>query len=230
MTRSDLSSRSYGALALAALAGAALLALAAALALAPGKAGAATPVRAGAAPSCPGFKVLHDDRIGPASLPAGTYTVTPATNSGLSCKATSALFARFLADYDGNLPGGWRVTPEGSGRASFKRGGVTGFSVSRSGGEGGPNTLVGKLCPNQFTVNAGAQVGPLFFPRGQYLLYQPAGTGITCNRAAVLFTRFLSQPGGRLPAPWRLTNQTATFFKPENPRRSAFRVEPLSGT
>jgi hypothetical protein len=41
-------------------------------------------------------------------------------------------------------------------------------------------------------------------------------------------TRFLSTPGGRLLAPWRLKNQTATFFKPEHPMRSAFRVEPAS--
>lgn len=200
--------------------GAALLALA-----------SLAPAKAGAAAGCPAFRVLHDDRIGPASLPAGSYTVTVPAGSGLSCKAASTLFARFLADYDGNLPVPWRVAPEGSGKASFKRGGATGFSVSRTGGgEGGSNSLIGKLCPNAFTVNAGAQVGPLFFPRGKYLLYQPAGTGISCNRAAVLFTRFLSQPGGRLPFPWRLKNQTATFYKPENPTRSAFRVEPLNGT
>jgi hypothetical protein len=185
--------------------------------------------KAGAA-GCPTFKVLHDDRIGPASLPAGSYSVT-VNDVGLSCPATSQLFARFLEDYDGNLPAPWKVVAEGSGKASFTRAGQGGFSVSRVGGgeEGGNNPLIGKLCPNTFTVNAGAQVATLYFPKGKYLLYQPAGTGITCNRAAVLFTRFLSQ-GGQLPFPWKLKAQTATFYQSSNPTRSAFRVEPFSGT
>ncbi|HEX6602571.1 MAG TPA: hypothetical protein VF030_08000, partial [Solirubrobacterales bacterium] len=59
----------------------------------------------GAAPAsaatCPSFKVLHNDRIGAASLPAGSYTLT--TDTGLSCQAASQLFARFLQDWDGNL-------------------------------------------------------------------------------------------------------------------------------
>lgn len=209
---------------LAAIAAAALAA--ALLALAAGGAD-----RAGAAATCPSFEVLHNDRIGPASLPAGSYSVTPEA-AGLSCSAASQLFARFLADYDGNLPAPWKVVAHGSGTASFTRAGQPGFSVLRTGGpeEGGGNPLIGRLCPNSFTVNANAKVGPLVFPRGRYLLYRPAGTGITCNRAAVLFTRFLSQPGGQLPFPWKLRNQTATFYKSSNPVRSAFRVEPFAGT
>ena len=185
----------------------------------------------GAAPAsaatCPSFKVLHDDRIGPASLPAGNYTVT--TETGLSCQAASQLFARFLQDWDGNLPKPWRVVAEGSGKASFTRGSLPGFSVARSGGGGGGNTELGKLCPGTFTVNAGSDVGPLFFPKGQYLVYIPAGSGITCRRASVLFTKFLASPGGTLPFPWRVKTQTATFFKPENPTRSAFRIESANG-
>jgi hypothetical protein len=182
--------------------------------------------------SCPTFRVLHNDRIGAANLPAGTYNVTPASGSGLTCAAASQFFTRFLEDYDGVLPRPWRVVAEGSGRASFPKGSLPGFSVARiGGGEGeGGNRSLGKLCPNAFTVNAGARVGPLFFAKGQYLLYLPTGSGISCNRAAVLFTRFLSQPGGTLPYPWRLMNQTATFYKPANPTRSSFRVEPLAGT
>ena len=119
--------------------------------------------------------------------------------------------------------------PGGSGKASFKKGAVLSFSVQREGGGGGgSNNRLGALCPGSFTVNASTRVGPLFFPQGSYLLYIPSGSGITCSRASVLFTRFLSTPGGRLPSPWQLKNQTATFFKPEHPTRSAFRVEPLS--
>jgi hypothetical protein len=180
------------------------------------------------AASCPTFRVLHNDRIGPASLPAGNYAVT--VEPGLSCQASSQLLARFLADYDGVLPKPWRVVAEGTGRASFTRGSLPGFSIKQveKASDGG-NTAVGRLCPGTFTVNAGSQVGSLFFPKGQYLIYTPAGSGISCRRGSVLFTRFLAAPGGTLPYPWRLMNQTATFYKPANPTRSAFRIEPADG-
>jgi hypothetical protein len=202
----------------------ALAALLAALALS-----AATAPSASAA--CPTFRVLHNDRIGAANLPAGTYEVTPTADSRLTCGQTSALFTRFLQDWDGNLPATWRVVAQGSGRASFLRNNRTAFTVARigGGGEGGGNNRIGRLCPNEFTVNTGMLVGPLYFDEGRYLMYLPTGSGITCRRASVLFTRFLGQPGGRLPFPWHVRNQTATFFKPERPVRSSFRVEPASG-
>jgi hypothetical protein len=187
----------------------------------------ATAPASGAA--CPSFRVLHDDRIGGAGLPAGSYQVT--VEPGLSCQSASQFFARFLEDYDGVLPKPWKVVGESSGKVSFTRGSLPGFSVARIGGGGeGGNTELGKLCPGAYTVNAGSQVGPLFFPKGRYLLYIPAKSAITCRRASVLFTRFLAQPNGTLPFPWRLKNQTATFYKQEHPLRSAFRVEPLNGT
>ena len=197
---------------------------------------------AGAAPAaanpttCPGFRVLHDDRIGAATFPAGRYTLT-LQQSTLNCKSSAALFARFLEDYDGVLPKPWVVSNEGPGKASFLRavtgGTLPGFTVEleekASGGEGGTNPDLGKLCPGTFTVNSTTVVGPLRFTKGAFLIYLPAGSGITCNRASVLFTRFLGA-GGTLPAPWKLINQTATFYKPSNPKRSAFRIEPLNGS
>jgi hypothetical protein len=131
------------------------------------------------------------------------------------------------------LPKPWRIVAEGSGVASFVNGSGPGFTASRASGggsEGGGNNVLGKLCPGSFTVNAGSRVGPLLFPRGQYLIYIPARSGISCRRASVLFTRFLAAPGGTLQFPWRLKNQTATFYKPAHPERSAFRIEPISGT
>jgi hypothetical protein len=204
-----------------ALACAALLAL---LALSLGAASAT-------AASCPSFRVLHDDRIGPAALPAGNYKVTTAPSSDLTCPGASKLFTRFLSDFDGVLPSPWRVSAQGSGKASFTQGGAAGFSValSSSGGAGGGNQELGALCKNTFTVNSNVVLGPITFAKGQYLLYLPPRSAISCNRAAVLFTRFLGSPGGRLPSPWRLENQTATFYKPEHPARSALRVEPLAG-
>ncbi len=186
-----------------------------------------------AAAGCPSFRVLHNDRIGPAVLPAGPYTLTPAAGSGITCAAASKLFARFLEDYDGVLPGTWRVVPEGKGRASFNRGARAGFSVARiggSGGGGGNNPRLGTLCGGTFTVNASTSVGALFFRKGPYLIYLPTGSKMPCRRASGLFTRFLGQPGGQLPFPWRLNNQIATFYKREHPVRSAFRVEPANGS
>ncbi|HYH53398.1 MAG TPA: hypothetical protein VD761_04635 [Solirubrobacterales bacterium] len=182
-----------------------------------------------AAATCPSFKVLHDDRIGPANLPAGNYAVT--TDTGLGCQAASQFFTLFLQDWDGNLPKPWRVVAEGSGKASFTRGNLPGFSVSRTSGGigGGTSPELGRLCSGNFTVNASSQVGPLLFPKGQYLVYIPPVSGITCRRASVLFTKFLAAPSGTLPSPWRVTVQNATFFKPQNPARSAFRIEPANG-
>jgi hypothetical protein len=179
------------------------------------------------AATCPSFKVLHNDRIGAASLPAGSYEIS--VKAGLSCAEGSKLFARFLQDWDGTLPKPWRVTAEESGKASFSRGNLPGFTVERvGGGGGGGNPELGKLCPGTFTVNAGSDVGPLYFAKGQYLLYIPAKSAISCRRASVLFTRFLGA-GGMLPSPWQVKTQTATFFKAAHPLRSAFRVEPAAG-
>ncbi len=204
----------------------ALTALLAALALS-----AATAPPAGAA-TCPSFRVLHNDRVGAVNLPAGNYTIATEPTSGLTCAQSSTLLARFLQDWDGNLPGNWRAISQGTGKAAFVRGNVRAFTIVRSagGGEGGGNNRLGQLCPAPFRVNAGMLVGPLFFEQGEYLIYRPARSGISCRRASILFSRFLGQPGGRLPFPWHLMTQTATFFKPENPVRSSFRIEPASGS
>jgi hypothetical protein len=188
----------------------------------------------GAAPAsaatCPNFKVLHDDRIGVADLPAGNYFLQT-TDGRLSCQAASKLFARFLQDWDGNLPKSWLVVSHGTGKASFARRGLPAIYVERisSGDNAGGNPELGKLCPGTFTVNAGADVGPLYFAKGPYLAYIPAQSAIPCRRASILFTRFLAAPGGMLPDPWQVMTQTATFFKQAHPLRSAFRLEPANG-
>jgi hypothetical protein len=205
----------------------AIIAMAAALLAQP--AGAANPT------TCPGFKVLHNDRIGAATFPAGSYTVTLQDNR-LNCKSSAALFARFLEDWDGNLPKPWVVANEGPGKASFRRAvtgaTVPGFAVEleeKTGNEEGKITpTLGELCPGTFTVNSTTVIGPLRFTKGAFLIYLPAGSGIGCNRASLLFTRFLGA-GGNLPHPWKLINQTATFYKPQHPKRSAFRIESLHG-
>ncbi|HVX34500.1 MAG TPA: hypothetical protein VHA80_15295 [Solirubrobacterales bacterium] len=188
-----------------------------------------------AAKTCPGFRVLHDDRIGAAVFPAGTYAIK-LEDSGLDCKTGGELFARFLEDFDGNLPAPWKVVAEGSGKASFGRGGQAGFSVAltkrQTGGEiereETTSPDLGTLCRNPFTVNHTTVIRPLRFTKGRFLIYLPAGSTINCEQAVVLFQRFLGA-SPNLPAPWKLSNQTATFYKPASPVRSAFRIEPLAG-
>ena len=72
------------------------------------------PVAQSARTTCPGtFRVLHSDQIGKLKLPAGPYVIT--TVGHVNCAQASALFTRFLQDWDGKLPGGWKVNVAKSG-------------------------------------------------------------------------------------------------------------------
>jgi hypothetical protein len=206
--------------------GALIAALALAIVVRPAGAAPMTP----APKACPSFRVLHNDRIGPAVFPAGNYTIT-LEGERLTCKTGGELFARFLEDFDGRLPTPWKVAPEASGKSSFLRGALPGFSVEltgKGGEEGGTNPDLGTLCRNPFTVNSSTVIRPLRFTKGKFLIYLPSGSTINCNQAVVLFQRFLGA-SPNLPSPWKLTSQTATFYKPASPTRSAFRIEPLAG-
>jgi hypothetical protein len=206
-----------------------------AVAIGAGPASAAPKPAAPAPKSCPGFQVLHNDRIGAAVFPAGNYTINLESTT-LDCKSGGELFARFLEDFDGNLTSPWKVAAEGSGKAAFLRGTQPGFSVEltkkQSSGEiekeGATNPDLGTLCRNPFTVNHTTTLRPLRFTKGQFLIYLPPGSTITCEGAVSLFQRFLGN-SPNVPAPWKLTSQTATFYKPASPTRSAFRIEPLAG-
>jgi hypothetical protein len=207
-----------------------------ALAVAARPAGAAAMPMTPAPKACPGFSVLHNDRIGAAVFPAGSYTIN-LEDTSLTCKSGGELFARFLEDYDGNLPSPWKVSAEGTGRASFLRGAEAGFSVQltkkQTSGEiekeGSTSPILGTLCRNPFTVNHTTTLRPLRFTKGQFLVYLPPGSTINCEQAVSLFQRFLGN-SPNVPSPWKLDNQTATFFKPASPKRSAFRIEPLDGS
>jgi hypothetical protein len=66
----------------------------------------------GNAQRCRGtFRVLHNDRIGRLRLPAGQYRITVRKPNRLGCTRAFNLFRRFLEDFEGNLPGNWRVKP-----------------------------------------------------------------------------------------------------------------------
>lgn len=78
---------------------------------------------------CPDtFTVEHNDRIGELKLKAGRYNYTRLTNSSPDCQRIPTLFAKFLQDFDGNLPKPWRLNAR---RAAFikKGSGGDGFSV-----------------------------------------------------------------------------------------------------
>lgn len=77
---------------------------------------------------CPGtFRVLNNDRIGRLRLTAGRYYIILLQPRGLTCRAASANFTRFLNDVSGALPPPWGVEPQ---TARFHRGhGGVGFRV-----------------------------------------------------------------------------------------------------
>ena len=206
--------------------GAALAALAI---TAPGAAATGEQQASGAAAAaCPAsFRVLHNDRIGSAVLPAGNYMVT-VRGAGVSCVLASKLFTRFLQDYDGKLGGGWKVVAQGKGKALFSLNGQPGFSVARSGGGGNTPATYGSVCPGQFQVLNNDTIGPLSFPKGGYRLVIPRGSIITCENASKLFRQFLNRPAGNLPKNWRMKPAIALFYKPANPKLKKFRVDPAT--
>jgi len=200
----------------------------------------AAPSRADAARvRCGGaFRVLHDDHIGRLSLPRGTYRITILASGQPSCAQATALFTRFLDDFDGKLPGGWRV---GAASSTFLRAPGIGFHVARVGGGGeggtggneepeegggGQHPVGGGFCPGTFRVLHHDHIGPLQFSAGPYwiILLQPRG--LSCTQASALFTRFLASVSGHLPPPWVLEVQTASFRRSAS--GSGFRVKPAS--
>ncbi len=199
----------------------ALLAAAAALAIVPGNG------LARGSSVCPTFRVLGNDRIGPAVLPKGTYSVK--VFGGLSCSAASSHFTRFLEDYDGKLPHNWGVVSRGRGRAAFTHRGKRRFTVARQGKTHGGHhhsPQLGTRCPGTFQVLHDDSIGPLKFPRGSYLLYIPPQSQVACAKASKLFSKFLGRPDGNLPDRWRIKGQTALFYRHDSPRRYRFRVDP----
>jgi hypothetical protein len=179
----------------------------------PGQASASSE-RAAAAPlRCPAtFHVLHDDRIGRLKLPQGHYRIRILDDQALGCARASKLFAKFLQDFDGVLPGKWRLKVA---TATFiKRGTDVGFRVKkgrRSGSGGGkhPNGPHAR-CPT-FRVLHNDRIGSVNFPKGTYQM--TALGGLACTKASTLFADFLQRFEGNLPGRWRLNGKTATFLR-----------------
>lgn len=192
----------------------------------------ATPSRADAARvQCAGtFRVLHDDHIGRLELPRGNYRITILESGRLSCAWASSLFTRFLEDYDGRLPGDWQIAAG----STFEKAPGVGFHVARIGGEGGSgggegdgggrHPIVGGFCPGTFRVLHSDRIGPLRFAAGRYWIVLLQPRRLSCAQASALFTRFLEDVNGRLPAPWFVEVQTSSFGR--SPGDASFRVKP----
>ena len=176
----------------------------------------AVPPAASAAPAtCPStFAVLHDDRIGELRLPAGNYTITVLDADVLSCAHASDLFRQFLEDFDGRLPRPWTLDVA---TATFTRAPGNGFSVAMaatpSGGGGGGHHPSGTSCPGYFHVLHDDVIGALELPAGEYRITLSAVGRFSCSQASARFADFLEDFDGRLPRPWVLDPQTATFSR-----------------
>ena len=177
-----------------------------------------------ASATCPTFRVLHNDRIGKISLPAGTYGMTVLDSSRLSCQQASSLFAKFLQDWDGVLPIPWTATSPGSGKATFRKGSgsSTGFSVQRGGGGGGGGGQKAG-CPGYFQVLHNDRIGSFYVPKGYYKITLLNDAKFTCPQAVKDFQQFLLDYTGQLPWPWTLNQNTATFYK-VNARGVGFKI------
>ena len=178
----------------------------------------ATTDRAAADSRCPDtFRVLHNDHIGKLELRAGTYRITVINKDALSCQRASNLFTKFLQDYDGKLPNGWKVKV---GKSGFQKSPQKGFFVKRIGGTGagggGGDRHPGKgekICPGTFQVQHNDHIGRLNLPKGPYTITVIHKTRISCGKATKLFAKFLDLPQGNLPSRWKLDVQSATFTK-----------------
>lgn len=172
---------------------------------------------ASAATRCPAtFQVLHNDRIGAMSLPAGAYYVTV---NKLTCAQASTLFADFLQDYDGDLPYPWRLNASAK---SFTNGSSS-FSVKLAAPSppapptppnGGSTT-----CGGSFSVLHNDRIGSVSLPRGQYTI--AIQRGLTCAQASAQFAQFLDMPRG-VPAPWTITGSTGKASFQDNMGGFAF--------
>lgn len=140
----------------------ALAAGGAAAALAASAVGVTSASAAAPVPSCAGisFTVLHNDRSGGVTLPAGKYTVS---SPNLGCTTASALFKSFLR-YPAAIPG-WKAAATATGWATYtKNNSSTRFTVKRSGATG---ARVASCATSALKVTLGppnATAGTTFYP------------------------------------------------------------------
>lgn len=188
------------------------------------------PEPAQAAPvSCPKFRVMHNDRIGNVSFPAGPYAVTLLNGNKLTCARSTTLFQEFLQDWDGRLRAPWRLTARGKSR-TFRAGNSNrGFRVKPSNsGDGKKGGNSGRSCPGYFRVVHNDSIGSFKVPRGKYRLTLLNSRKLNCRQAVRRFQEFLLDFNGRLPYPWKLNPIQGIFFK-STAGRTGFKVNRAYG-
>lgn len=171
--------------------------------------------------SCPKFRVMHNDRIGKVSFPAGYYNVTLLNGSKLTCAGSTRLFAEFLQDWDGRLRKPWVLRQSGQNRIfSAGKGSDLGFRArpASGGGGGGGGGGTKASCPGYFTVLHNDSIGSFRVPRGKYRITLINNRKMTCAQAVRRFQGFLLDFDGRLPYPWKLNRASATFYKRTSPK------------
>jgi hypothetical protein len=187
----------------------------------------AAPAAASAAPAtCPAtFSVLHDDRIGTLSVPAGPYYLTVSDDARLPCAHAADLFRQFLEDFDGRLPAPWQLDAATS---TFTGASGVAFSFARaavpSGGGGGQHPATGLRCAGVFQVLHNDRIGNMRFPAGPYTVTLLSAGRLTCDQAMNRFAGFLKDYDGRLPGFWLLDWRNGTFIR--GTWQVGFRVEP----
>jgi hypothetical protein len=189
--------------------------------------GAAPPSGGGQHPAtglrCPGtFQVLDTDHIGAFILPAGHYTLTLLSAGRLSCAQAAGQFTGFLRDFDGRLPKPWLL--DGT-TGTFLRGSArVGFRVKAAVAPAPQPAVLptGRRCPGTFRVMHDDRVGALKLPAGRYTITRGRSGRPSCAASARYLARFLRNPSGRLPSPWKLRPATGTFSRPG----ASFRVKP----
>jgi hypothetical protein len=161
------------------------------------------------------FTVLHNDRVGALQIPKGQYFMTPV---GLNCVAASELFTRFLDDFDGVLPGGWRAD---AATRSFVNP-LTNQSIA-IGSPLSPKPSSRGVCPGTFTVEHNDRIGRLSLRAGKYQL--TVRGGLACSTASSQLAFFLFHDfAGTLPRPWKLNLAARRFSK----GKSSFTVKFVS--
>jgi hypothetical protein len=79
-------------------------------------------------------------------------------------------------------------------------------------------------CPS-FHVLHNDRIGALYLPAGPYTITVLNGSRLSCGDASELFEQFLEDYDGRLPRPWVLNTETATFTRGRN-STTGFRISP----
>lgn len=190
-------------------------------------------VAAPAPVKCAGsFTVLHNDRIGSVPFPAGPYSMTATT---ISCSQASNLFRSFLADWDGKLPGGWKVALAGSVRKFTRSNSTDAFTATpQTKPTPGPApvpptpTPSSLTCPGTFQVLHDDRVGAMLLPAGSYRITRLTSGALSCPQASTWFAYFLNNSyAGNLPKPWTMNTTTKTFY--DGSSTNGFRVARISG-